>query len=599
MVGGVVGRGVVGVGAGATVGVGAGAGVDTGAGFDAVGALQVAWATAATGAVAPDAGAAASTPVVGTVDSLTAPVLAGSTGAVDAGASPPPDTGFVAVAGAGCSMASAAMIVQVAARLRPTVKAREAGAADERDERRGPFSDTPVRSAADRGVSEAMGQSSISDTVTTSTWWGDSMMIASSSTASSREPSISSDSSSSEWCVLGCVGGVVGWSSEVSSIGVCATGDGLGVQVLIGADGAAPERGAGWATDCEPEVLAVGAGVSAAGAGATAVRVASMEAGVATASSATRVASSWPTSEEELAVRMPRFAATAALAVMATRAVEPATVRARRLFMSRIVGTPDQGGKPRKVKVLTNPPDRAPERATLGDMHLLLVEDDDAIAAPLAKGLERQNFSVHRESTGLGAVEAAAGRPSPNIVLLDLGLPDIDGFEVCRRIRAVSSVPIIVITARGEEIDRVLGLELGADDYMVKPFGFRELVARIHAVTRRVGARDEPEEPIVHLSGGFTIDNRTRRLTRDDEEIVLTRKEFDLLALLATDPGATFTREDILEQVWDAHWYGPTKTLDVHVASLRKKVGDPELVETVRGVGFRLRADDESPRTAT
>jgi DNA-binding response OmpR family regulator len=230
-------------------------------------------------------------------------------------------------------------------------------------------------------------------------------------------------------------------------------------------------------------------------------------------------------------------------------------------------------------------------------MHLLLVEDDDAIAAPLAKGLERQNFTVQRQATGLGAVEAAAGNPAPDIVLLDLGLPDIDGYEVCRRIRATSSVPIIVVTARGEEIDRVLGLELGADDYVVKPFGFRELVARIHAVTRRVGAKEEPSEPIVQLSGGFTVDNRARRLTRQDTEIVLTRKEFDLLALLATDPGATFTREDILEQVWDAHWYGPTKTLDVHVASLRKKVGDAELVETVRGVGFRLRTDHDGPRT--
>jgi DNA-binding response OmpR family regulator len=231
-------------------------------------------------------------------------------------------------------------------------------------------------------------------------------------------------------------------------------------------------------------------------------------------------------------------------------------------------------------------------------MHVLLVEDDDAIAAPLAKGLERQNFSVHRESTGLGAVAALSATPTPNLVLLDLGLPDIDGYEVCRRIRATSSVPIIVVTARGEEIDRVLGLELGADDYMVKPFGFRELVARIHAVTRRVGAQGEPEEPIVHLTGGLTIDNRTRRITRGEDEIVLTRKEFDLLALLATDPGATFTREEILEQVWDSHWYGPTKTLDVHVASLRKKIADPDLVETVRGVGFRLRTTgDTSPRS--
>ncbi len=223
-------------------------------------------------------------------------------------------------------------------------------------------------------------------------------------------------------------------------------------------------------------------------------------------------------------------------------------------------------------------------------MDLLLVEDDDAIAEPLVKGLERQGFAVHRESTGEGALLALAAAPRTEIVLLDLGLPDIDGYEVCRRIRTDSTVPIIVITARGDEIDRVLGLELGADDYLVKPFGFRELVARIRAVTRRSGARDDVTEGPVHIGGGVVIDTRSHRVTIDGDEIALTRKEFDLLALLSSDPGATRTREEILEQVWDAHWYGPTKTLDVHVASLRRKLGDPTLVETVRGVGFRLRA---------
>jgi DNA-binding response OmpR family regulator len=175
-------------------------------------------------------------------------------------------------------------------------------------------------------------------------------------------------------------------------------------------------------------------------------------------------------------------------------------------------------------------------------------------------------------------------------VLLDLGLPDIDGYEVCRRIRVSSSVPIIVVTARGDEIDRVLGLELGADDYLVKPFGFRELVARIHAVTRRTSGRDETVDSPIRIADGFTVDLRSRRAILDGRELALTRKEFDLLALLATEPGAIHTREEILEQVWDAHWYGPTKTLDVHIASLRRKLGDPTLIETVRGVGFRLRS---------
>ena len=220
-------------------------------------------------------------------------------------------------------------------------------------------------------------------------------------------------------------------------------------------------------------------------------------------------------------------------------------------------------------------------------MRLLLVEDDDAIAGPLVKGLGREGFEVTRVATGSDALAAEAS----DLVLLDLGLPDIDGYEVCRRLRAESDVPIIVITARGDEVDRVVGLELGADDYVVKPFGFRELVARIRAVSRRVASRqadDEVEADPVLRAGRVEVDTRTRRATVDGGEINLTRKEFDLLALLASDPGATRTRDEILEEVWDAHWYGPTKTLDVHVASLRKKLGDPALIETVRGVGFRL-----------
>lgn len=230
-------------------------------------------------------------------------------------------------------------------------------------------------------------------------------------------------------------------------------------------------------------------------------------------------------------------------------------------------------------------------------VNVLLVEDDDAIAEPLAKGLEHQGFVVHRESTGIGGVEAFRSGTGFDMILLDLGLPDIDGYEVCRRVRSDSQVPIIILTARGDEIDRVLGLELGADDYMVKPFGLRELIARIHAVTRRSQSPGAVNNDVSRLVGDVVIDNRTRRVTVAGEEVQLTRKEFDLLALLAADPGATQTRETILEQVWDAHWYGPTKTLDVHIASLRKKLGDPTIVETVRGVGFRLRAPDESGST--
>ena len=216
-------------------------------------------------------------------------------------------------------------------------------------------------------------------------------------------------------------------------------------------------------------------------------------------------------------------------------------------------------------------------------MRVLIVEDDDAIAEPLAKGLAREGFAVERVATGAAALEA----PPTDLVLLDLGLPDIGGYDVCRRLRASSDVPIIVITARGEEIDRVLGLELGADDYVVKPFGFRELVARVRAVARRTGTR--PDAGDVLRIGPLEVDRRARRATLDGAELALTRKEYDLLAYLAADPGAVRTREDIIDEVWDPHWYGPTKTLDVHVAALRRKLGDPEWIETVRGVGYRLR----------
>ena len=212
---------------------------------------------------------------------------------------------------------------------------------------------------------------------------------------------------------------------------------------------------------------------------------------------------------------------------------------------------------------------------------MLLVEDDDAIAEPLVDGLEREGHAVTRVATG----EAALAAAEPDVVLLDIGLPDIDGYEVCRRLRARSSVPIIVVTARGEEVDRVLGLELGADDYIVKPFGFRELLARLRAVTRRTDRRDDTA---VLAVGALALDRRTHRVTIAGGEVALTPKEYDLLLHLATDPGAVRSRQEILEQVWDPHWYGPTKTLDVHIASLRKKLGDPGWIETVRGVGFRL-----------
>jgi DNA-binding response OmpR family regulator len=223
--------------------------------------------------------------------------------------------------------------------------------------------------------------------------------------------------------------------------------------------------------------------------------------------------------------------------------------------------------------------DRAPR--------ILLVDDEQPIQTLLSFPLQRDGYEVVQASDGREAL-ARFSEQQFDLVVLDLMLPRIDGLEVCKRLRAGgSTVPIIMLTAKSEEIDKVLGLELGADDYVVKPFGFRELVARIRAVIRRARAAPRSVEGPQRL-GPLELDRRQRRVLVGGTEIVLTAKEFDLLALLAEDPGAVFARDQILERVWDPHWFGPTKTLDVHVASLRRKLGDPGWIETVRGVGFRL-----------
>lgn len=220
-----------------------------------------------------------------------------------------------------------------------------------------------------------------------------------------------------------------------------------------------------------------------------------------------------------------------------------------------------------------------------GGVKVLLVEDDPSIAAVVTRGLGDAGFEVLHVETGAAALAAE----QYDFVLLDLGLPDTDGLDVCRALRAKSSVPVIIVTARSDELDRVVGLELGADDYVVKPFGMRELIARIRAVLRRGGQSDVASSANEILVGDLVINDKTREAKLAGEQLSLTPKEFDLLVYLAAEPDVVHRRHDILEHVWDTEWYGPTKTLDAHVAALRKKLGNQDWIEAVRGVGFRLR----------
>ena len=225
-----------------------------------------------------------------------------------------------------------------------------------------------------------------------------------------------------------------------------------------------------------------------------------------------------------------------------------------------------------------------------------MVEDEESITEPLAEALDREGFETSVAGTVADALASARSAP-PDLVLLDVMLPDGSGYDVCRELRRDSEVPIIMLTARGEETDRVVGLELGADDYVVKPFSAREVVARIRAVLRRSGAvREEaPDGPLQVAE--LTLDPGRRSAALSGEELDLTRREFELLELLMREAGSVVTRERLIDEVWDVNWFGSTKTLDVHVSSLRRKLGDdsaePRFIHTVRGVGFRLAGPDE------
>jgi len=232
---------------------------------------------------------------------------------------------------------------------------------------------------------------------------------------------------------------------------------------------------------------------------------------------------------------------------------------------------------------------------------ILLVDDETSITEPLAEALAREAFLPHVAATAAEAVELAA-RLQPDLVLLDLMLPDGSGFDVCRRLREHSRVPIIMLTARGEESERVVGLELGADDYVVKPFSAREVVARIRAVLRRVEATPAATDPTVIAVGDVRLDPARHQASLGGEPLELARKEFALLHLLMSEAGTVVTRERLIDEVWDVNWFGSTKTLDVHVSGLRKKLGDdsaaPRYLHTVRGVGFRFAAAADLDGTA-
>ena len=216
-------------------------------------------------------------------------------------------------------------------------------------------------------------------------------------------------------------------------------------------------------------------------------------------------------------------------------------------------------------------------------MHILIVEDDDRVARALRSALVRHGYGVTLAGDAGSALAERADPPA--LILLDLGLPDLDGVDLCRRLRGRSDVPIIVVTARGDEGARVTGLRAGADDYVVKPFGIAELLARMEAVLRRTGTVAPTTAVDV---GDVHVDLARREVTAAGREILLTRKEFDLLAALARRRGEVVARDELLAVVWDTAWVGSSRTLDVHVATLRAKLGRPAVIETVRGVGYRL-----------
>ncbi len=229
---------------------------------------------------------------------------------------------------------------------------------------------------------------------------------------------------------------------------------------------------------------------------------------------------------------------------------------------------------------------------------ILIVDDEQLITDSLSYSLKREGFDVISAADGISAIQAVETQ-KPDLVVLDLMLPDISGFEVCRRLRTFTAIPVIMLTARGEEIDRVLGLEVGADDYLAKPFSFRELLARIQAMLRRVQLDRQVSQPQPMSTSQLSLDPVARRVFKGEQELQLSAREFDLLAVLMKNAGRAMSRDELIKLVWGDDWVGDPRTLDVHVRWLRLKIEEdpasPQYIQAVRGYGYRFAGPEELP----
>jgi DNA-binding response OmpR family regulator len=227
---------------------------------------------------------------------------------------------------------------------------------------------------------------------------------------------------------------------------------------------------------------------------------------------------------------------------------------------------------------------------------ILVVDDEHLIVDSLTYSLRQEGFEVKAVEDGESAL-AIVSEFHPDVIVLDIMLPDINGREVCRRLRSFSAVPVIMLTARSDEIDRVLGLEVGADDYLVKPFSFRELLARIQAILRRVALDQQVGTSKLIQAGPLRLDVIARRVFKDDQEIQVSAREFDVLTTLMTNMGQAMSRSNLINKVWGIDWVGETRTLDVHIRWLRLKIeadpASPKFIQTVRGYGYRFAGAEE------